>query len=447
VSAMAVQTQTKKERFNFERFFTLFKGNEASVEPETVHPENSKEQALEKQAQVFLDSDMIDLFVKMTSNGYSPNAKQVELFENKLIAKINTNSTYDVVWLEDLVNLGYTLSPKIYTHLMMNEDFQSNWQYFCDYKFFISPHGSHARLSAENKLKNPIPDIEPSKTPNLIEQMTELSAKREYYQPLFDTWLNRFRNMRSQCEPEVKKHKDNNHWLLKQSFRGVTGGLHMRGVLFRHLNMAEYIALSQEISTVGCQTIFPNVSDKATDVTSRNMQTINSSWPANILPFYHIMQEEFKTIYADDIEGILTQTKSVFIENYLTKQAAQESLNLAKDYSISQLPQAEQELLNQIKEQYAMLLPHYKSMNEEDKHNLNHLVVDKMPGIINRYLSMNEEYRQTMVNSQGKNAQELLHESLSNIEQHLQKITVNINELNLKELSVSARYTGQKNKM
>jgi hypothetical protein len=443
---MATQAdkQSISGKFNFERFLTLFKSEDSHQnQNKNLSP---KEQALEKQAQVFLDSDMIDLFVKMQTNGYAPTVAQTELFEKKLVSKINYNYSREVLWLEELVNLGYELSPTIYTTLMMNDDFQNNWEYFCDRRAFINPYGSYARYTPEQRLKETLPELEDSKQPNLIAQMIELSKKPEYYQPAFDTWIERFRNIRAYCEPCVKRYNDDNHALINQSFKGIAGALHMRAILLAHLDMGQYIELSNELVQSASKDIFPNVSKNVSDKVGRNMQTINSSWPANILPFYKMMQEEFKVLYANDIDGILNETKSVFIENYLAQRAAKESLNLAKDYSISQLPQAEQDLLNQIKEQYARLVPHYKSMNEEDKHNLNHLVVDKLPVIINRYLSMNEEYRQTMVNSQGKNAQELLHESLSNIEAHLQKINLNINELNLKELSVSARYTEQKNR-
>lgn len=109
------------------------------------------------------------------------------------------------------------------------------------------------------------------------------------------------------------------------------------------------------------------------------------------------------------------------------------------------LPDDLQDKVNNITLLHSMLEKHYVRLDETDQHNLKALVIDKLPRYIADFLLMKKEYRTSLVNVQGKNAHELLMESLGNIETHLQGIEVRANEAQLKELSVAARYTQAKN--
>lgn len=84
---------------------------------------------------------------------------------------------------------------------------------------------------------------------------------------------------------------------------------------------------------------------------------------------------------------------------------------------------------------------HYTRIDAIERHNANRLVQERLPQYIADFLLMKKEYRTSLVNTQGKNAQTLLEESLANISTHLQQIEMRANEAQLKELSVAARYT------
>lgn len=65
----------------------------------------------------------------------------------------------------------------------------------------------------------------------------------------------------------------------------------------------------------------------------------------------------------------------------------------------------------------------------------------RIPEILEKYLSMNEEYRLTLTNNQGKNAKELMIESLNEIQNKFEQALKSINEEKLGQLSALNRYT------
>lgn len=84
---------------------------------------------------------------------------------------------------------------------------------------------------------------------------------------------------------------------------------------------------------------------------------------------------------------------------------------------------------------------HVKEMSSEQLFTINNIIEKRVPESLQKYLSMNEEYRETLVNNEDKNALMLMNEVLSNYNQKLMAVIQEINENKLRELSVSQRYS------
>jgi len=71
--------------------------------------------------------------------------------------------------------------------------------------------------------------------------------------------------------------------------------------------------------------------------------------------------------------------------------------------------------------------------------NINKLVNEIVPQSINQYLDIDIEKRQSLKNTQGKNADDLLLDSLNNIKESLIPVIDLIEEKKLEKLSISSR--------
>ncbi len=74
------------------------------------------------------------------------------------------------------------------------------------------------------------------------------------------------------------------------------------------------------------------------------------------------------------------------------------------------------------------------------KYNLNNLWNKRLPEIIGKFLSIDTDYRTSLKNIEGKNAQELMMESLGSIKNNIKQLTLESENKKLNELSVTNRY-------
>lgn len=139
------------------------------------------------------------------------------------------------------------------------------------------------------------------------------------------------------------------------------------------------------------------------------------------------LMEDFNGIKNDQyIDKLVTRNISKNIDKNIDK-------NL-----IENLPNEAIKIIEEIKRRSAELSK--KEINEETKEMINFLWKDKLPEIIKKYLNIDNEYREKLKSVQGKNAQQLMIESLNVIKESLEHIEQDINEENLKDLSVQNRY-------
>lgn len=416
----------------FTRFLNIFHHH--------THPQLSVEQqALQKQAQSFLDSEMFDLYFKMQKEGYKPSLSQQNQMDKKLLKKFDESqkSIYECAWLSGMIDDGLILSPLVYTTLLTSQYFASSLN------------------GIKNSIDNP-GDNKPdqiafyTRYKSLSNHLEELSEKPEYQKAFMDKWQEMSQNIAQYCKKGMKpiSDRDGFHYLIQSCMGDALAPLHVKNLLYKGKNLDEYMQCIEDLKNLAEKPVFKRENvwfNKSYG--NRHRSSLNLSWKANLERHYKEMEANVKSIYANRIEDTLTETRETFQENYVQVQTEKTVKDIINNSDCVQLPENVQAIIETIQLQYQQIMPHYDELFENNKTDIDKLIEKEIPFAVKRYLTMDEEYRQTMVNAQGKNAAELLEQSLTHISEMLGKTILRINEMNLNELSVSARYTKEKNRI
>jgi hypothetical protein len=86
-----------------------------------------------------------------------------------------------------------------------------------------------------------------------------------------------------------------------------------------------------------------------------------------------------------------------------------------------------------------------QNLTEEQKFNMQNLFQKRIPEIIQKYLSIAPEYRLTLKNNKGQNAEEIMFLSLDEIGNKLLNLQKEINENKLKDLTIKHQYVKEMN--
>ena len=155
------------------------------------------------------------------------------------------------------------------------------------------------------------------------------------------------------------------------------------------------------------------------------------------------MNDNLNDIYNQQLSNILTNVKVHSLSQLSTKKALEQiTAEISTKFTTEALPKESIIHINKIQEIYINIINN--NTNCEYANDSNKLINDKLPKIIHSYLSMNPEYRITMKNNQGKNAQDLLIDSLQFIEKTLQKNLEALQEDKLVDLSAQTRFLKNK---
>jgi hypothetical protein len=142
------------------------------------------------------------------------------------------------------------------------------------------------------------------------------------------------------------------------------------------------------------------------------------------------------TYYAQEVEKIMSDTKANYAIN-LVKTLTLENIK-KEQHHLSDIPKEANNIIESIENIYKKI---QSSNHTEDLHQLNILLEKRIPEILTKYLTIDPTYRTTLTNIAGKNAQQLMIESLSNIQNTFNNTFENINQNHVNSLSATNRYT------
>lgn len=374
-----------------------------------------------EKASQFLASSNFDLFFNMVKNGYLPHKQQKELFNNYIFSRFRYNNRNLETWdeVEHYLSYGFELTNDfilsfihdLFSRCLSETDSDSNLslEFLVDSQeaiklrkrvFYFGENNSedfhsYPLITAQIRKHTQAPDF----LANTFHQMTKAALRTLDFEKRF--------HYSSQDDSEkVLKNILQNHASL----------------LLRDITFDEFLHFIEE----GSQSVqFDRV-------------------------FYN---DIMKKIYHSDIQKFMTYTKDnhslEYVKNITAQQIQQHNVpaNLV-------LPDNAKKLIEQISILYQKIQSHLNkagSGNNESGLNklenaqmifeVTNLFEKRLPEILKKYLTIDEEYRETLTNSQGLNAQQLMISSLENIQANLATHWETLNQNNVDALSVSKRYT------
>lgn len=436
----------------FQRFFKVsgfFNSEQRQVqqaqrqqEMKAQREHDNRKEALAEQADYFLKAQALNSFGKMLAKGYEPTDEQEETFNQVFHAFINEKQ-FDKI--AQLIETGMTLKPEHYASLMLN----NKVMYYClpfesldkmkqteefnetmyANQYELSPQDKEVFFTIGQALKSHSQDKNYNR--RLFKQfMGHIHKIEQFFSHTNEKGSNRFiiggESLPAFC-------------MLAGKIQIPSSSISFFDYVVQPLSIKEYSELLEKTNTVKNYTV-----QTEEGKSKGNLAVGNEKWSCLINAFHHNLGTYFDSRFSLEIDKILDETESLYMDTYLAKKASEESVKNSQKFTLEMLPVSTKNLVQAIRQQYDALSQELIRLDESDKHDLKALVQEKLPKYINDFLSMKEEYRTTMVNAQGKNAQNLLEESLSNISEHLKNMEVRLNEDNLKELSVGAKYTKAK---
>lgn len=153
------------------------------------------------------------------------------------------------------------------------------------------------------------------------------------------------------------------------------------------------------------------------------------------------VEEVIKYSFEKDLAVTKQNIELIYVDNHMDELIIKESMKMIERTNTKDLPKVASDLLFDMKENYIALYKKINSLNPEEQFILENLWEKRVPEIISKYLHIDKEDRLTMFNRNNQNAEQLMIESLENINSNFISMKANKNEEGLSSLSVTHKYT------
>jgi len=414
-------TKNKKGGY-FSSFFRFWKNLAPGGHDMSRHSNDNKlnqtdfeqDSSLIQRANQFLATNNHDLFFKMVTNGYHPNKKQKDLFEEHMLQNFHFGLLDAKKWqeTENYLSYGFTLSQAYCADMIENlfrDTISNTWQPSCtnlriDLLFNSNKPVTFKNYSSGYSDKN---ISYPLITAQLRKVAQQPDFVHNYYLKLTHTILNK------NIEYSVKKESNE----------------HLQQILLKYSNI-----------------LLANVSfDEFMDFVHKfiNNNQINS--PSSENYYNQIIAQH----YQSDIGQIMNNTKKTYGAQYVEHMTIKELQKIEATRNM-ELPEQACSFLDNISDLYQKIHAATHDvknqikpevMNADIIFEITTLFEKRLPEILKKYLTIDAEYRHTLKNNQGKNAEDLMLESLGNIQDNFEHHWQEINQHKVDDLSATNRYT------
>lgn len=360
---------------------------------------------LSEQVNDFLRQDMLEFVFELTQKGYPLNEQQQAIFHRKM-TKISLHSPND--FFESLLKKGYTIEDQYLVNSFFSYQGVYNWSCIHSEKF---------REEHKNKAVNE----------NLLHLLVEKIQDPTFSRLAFDTWQVMIKNM---VHEKVVYNDNFSGTDYVQSYINVPVNSYINengNFLFLQCSFDEYVkslSLLQQIPTVK---------------TAQQRVGNFKAYESDIEFVIKSLKNNMNTNIQQQINDWKEETSELFSNEVLIKNTIQNTIQIAKHIDLRDIPQEVQIMIKHIKELHAMI--DMDKLDRDQQTDIKKLSEKKIPDILQKYLSIHPDYRTTLTNSSGKNAQELMITSLKDIEEIMTSAITYQEENKLKDLSVQHRLT------
>lgn len=392
-------------KFNFSHFLSISK-----LDKIVNLFKSDPQKEIIQHAQFLLESKNYEAYGNLIAQGYVPTIKQQKII-NKFVNTTLYNTPFVITGgcdklyqsLEGLIGKGLKLN---YENIM---------------NFISSNYTDQLRNSASIKGNTQILN---DKNHIIKGNLSSTKGKDYYYEITYPNLTKQFINIITQ--------KEFSSYLLEQFEKSITENLGY--YMDYRKNSARYTLIRyEEVLKNNPKIIFRNSSLE--DVT----RIIKK------LSYHNISQEHTEILnnivnhlYKKDMQEMVKQTKNTYADNSVKNLTIEKIRN--EQYDMNDLPRHATDIINRIENLYTKIKQH--KFEDTDKINtLNILFEKRIPEVLTKYLKVDPEYRTTLKSSQGKNAEDLMIDSLNNINDTFESVYQEINQNNVNSLSATNRYT------
>jgi hypothetical protein len=339
---------------------------------------------LESQASLFLKSKSYEAFLEMVSHGYVPTKKQLKLLDDETFNWATSRDWSSYIRMDKLIGKGLPITDK---HIL-------------------------GMLSVKNGLMD-------SYYGNVILQKKDYVIT-EYYHVSGERLDN--------LSKEIRKRLDDPNFfnMVYKSFKFMV--FKSDPDLFYN-SLSPYEKLLRNCSDKIFKDIpfdeFMNLYVKIKQSRAGTTQT-------------ELLENILNTTYNKGLKDILIKTKETYADEFVqnkTLEKIQSEIATTKD-----LPEAASKLVRSIEDFYQKIKLN-KDPSVEQSHLIDNLLEKRVPEILAKYLKVDPTYRTSMFNLEGKNAEQLMFESLENVQVIFHDMFEELNKNSLNSLTATNRYT------
>lgn len=338
------------------------------------------------------------MIVKMRENGYQFTLEQIAAID-QLYLNFIINEDYDSIVM--LHNAKFPLSINNYHYLFFTTHFQ-----IYIHNYLVAKYASEHLSSKEIELA----DINISSKPyfkvnqHIGDIFYSFLSNAENKQNLFNNWLFLVDN-----------------YPIKNCYLDLT-----------HIIVQPYYIFKYDF--------IPQLSLENYNLLIKNFVKLNESNDTIAKTILNELNINLEKHFNESTESLLKITKAIYIDKHIQDMTISQHLENSQFTTIEYLPESAKTILKNIENIYFDLSLKKDSILH-NYYELEILIEKRIPEIVTKFLSIHPDYREDLKNRDNKNAKDLLHESLANIEQRFIEIQLEYNQDSLAFLNVSKNYT------
>lgn len=363
---------------------SLFKDNNSTQTLVEINP-------FELQASTFLDSENYEAYINMLKSGYVPTKQQEQIMDkivhNAYFYKSKDSDDFGITYseelldLEKILSLGYQLKQTDVLKFIQH----SSTTIFSRHKDFFKNNTNLYTICMFKQ--DPLP--------TLSQQIRTLTAQPDFSDKLLQIFKN---NIPKNSRPK-KETIENFNFILELN----------PDLLLRNVSLQEFLELNKNFT--------PMYDSKEQNILINGI--VNKYYAKDMQPFYTNVKQRYTT---DFVENLIVNKVKREIE--VLKEIPNEALDIIQFIELT--------FKNIQKQSHTSI---------ENLDNLQLMVEKRIPEVVSKYLTIDIDYRTSLKNMEGKNAQELMLDSLQNISSIFQEVYKELNQETLHSLSATNKYT------
>lgn len=394
---------------NYKEFFSLInlKGllNKNKIDP--------KEQII-KMADDLLSSGNIKAYFGMAIQGYTPTSSQqkiVDDFIHSIFSK-PCNDPYEYqsyqqelyLYIEEQLAKGYKLNNKNLISFLLDhkdpEQYKQSGGIIKSEEFFTNPDyilTVKFNMGSGQTSNHPLPLI--------TQQLRSIMANDTISQDLFKD----FKDFLKTKHTDYHSNKLNTYVIAMGKYSVIFE--YAPQLLFKNVPSDEFMQISKKFKNKG--------------IYGHQVALFSNA---------------YNTVYVEHLNKIFAETKLNYSSDLiktLTLENIKTQLTIDKD-----IPKNALTIIKDVEDIYRKIKQHTTVDNHTDEITQLELILEKrIPEVLTKFLTIDPSYRTSLVSSQGKNAEQLMLESLDNLKQSFHSVYENINQNSVNSLSATNRYT------